>query len=68
MTPGDLAFEKDIKSLLDEYCPPGKVKNSLCGGVGETLDIHEQLANFPEASLLTLYANPQLVQYFADNI
>ena len=63
MTPGDLAFERDIKALLDEYCPPSKIR-----GIGETLDIHEQLANFPDASLLTLYANPQLVQYFGDNI
>ena len=64
LTAGDLAFEKDIKSLLDEYSPP--VHNSL---TGETLsDIHEQLANFPDASLLTLYANPLLVEYFADNI
>jgi hypothetical protein len=64
LTPGDVAFEKDIKTLLDEYC---SVQGCLFGGES-LVDIHEQLANFPDASLLTLYANPLLVQYFADNI
>ena len=65
MTPGDIAFERDMKILLDEFSrnnpSPSTELRSSSGNIEELLE------SFPEASLLTIYANQLLIEYFADN-
>ena len=64
VTRGDIALERDIKILLNEFSrnliPSSEINLN-------EVSIREQLDNFPEESLLTIYANPLLIEYFADN-
>ena len=65
MTSGDIAFERDMKILLDEF---SRNHPSTFTEIHPMVDsIERQLESFPEASLLTIYANPLLIEYFADS-
>ena len=65
MTPGDTAFEKEMKSLLFEYCSGS---NSPSNNFLPEVDVTELLSSFPEAQLLTIYASPLLIEYFSENV
>jgi hypothetical protein len=59
------AFERDMKILLDEF---SRNHPSTFTEINPMTDsIERQLESFPEASLLTIYANPLLIEYFAEN-
>ncbi len=62
VTPGDIAFERDMKVLLEEFS-----RNHPSSHQEFQDSISLQLESFPEASLLTIYANPLLIEYFGDN-
>ena len=47
-----------MKALLSEFSSQGE----------EAKDVHELLSAFPDSALLTIYANPLLIEYFSDNV
>jgi hypothetical protein len=67
LTEADLAFEKEIQALLLEYSySSGEEFSTTTNSLG--IDPQDYLANFSDAVLLTIYANPLLIEYFSDNI